>query len=126
VSLARKSVSNIEKVGQELRLRIASWSTASVTQYIPAILASLVIGKSNLFLNWEPRHKNAWWRGNTASPYLTSILNGSEWSASGSGRFNPVKHSPDTHCIRDCAGCRFDGEKCFAPSWYRTLIPPTT
>ena len=35
--------------------------------------------------------------------FLTSVLDGSEWSTTGSGRFTPVK-KPGTHCTGDWAG----------------------
>jgi hypothetical protein len=38
-------------------------------------------------INWTPRHDDVWGSGSIASPFLTSALNGDEWSASRLGRF---------------------------------------
>jgi hypothetical protein len=37
-----------------------------------------------------PCHEDVWGSGGVSSPFLTSILDGSEWSASRSGYFIPV------------------------------------
>jgi hypothetical protein len=38
--------------------------------------------------------------------FLTSVLDGGEWSASHPGRFTPEKRAPDTHLIRGWADPR--------------------
>jgi hypothetical protein len=41
-------------------------------------------------------HEDLWGSGGIASPFLTSAVDGGEWSASRPGRF-----TPGTHCIGD-------------------------
>jgi hypothetical protein len=38
-----------------------------------------------------------WWRGNIAPLFLTSALDGGEWSASRHGRLTPRERAPDIH-----------------------------
>jgi hypothetical protein len=42
----------------------------------------------------------------TAPPFLTSALDGGEWSASGPCRFTPGKGASSTHCIGGWVGPR--------------------
>jgi hypothetical protein len=44
--------------------------------------------------------------GGTAPPFLTSALDGGEWSASCSRRFTSGEIPPGTHWIRGCVGPR--------------------
>jgi hypothetical protein len=45
-------------------------------------------------------------RGGIASPFLTSALDGDEWSASGTGHFTADKSAPGTHWIGGRVGYR--------------------
>jgi hypothetical protein len=38
----------------------------------------------------EPRHEDVWGSGGIITPFLTSALDGGEWSASRLGPFTPV------------------------------------
>jgi hypothetical protein len=51
------------------------------------------MGKLSLVLNSAPRHAVIWGRGGTTS-FLTSALDGGEWSASHLGRFIPKERIP--------------------------------
>jgi hypothetical protein len=44
--------------------------------------------------------------GGAAPTFMTSALDGGEWSASRHGRFTPGKRAPDTHCIGGWVGPR--------------------
>jgi hypothetical protein len=61
----------------------------------------------SLCFNWAPRHEGvlAEWRYSSTHS-LTLGLDGSEWSASRPGRFNPRESAPDTHWIGGCVGTR--------------------
>jgi hypothetical protein len=41
-----------------------------------------------------------------ASPFLTSVLDGGEWTASRHGHFTPEGKAPGTHCIGGWVGPR--------------------
>jgi hypothetical protein len=47
-----------------------------------------------------------WGNGNTAPPFLTSALDGGEWSASHPCRFTPEERTPSTHWIAGLVGSR--------------------
>jgi hypothetical protein len=50
---------------------------------------------------------NAYWgSGGIAYTFLTSALDGSEWSASRPGRFTPKERSAGTHWTEDWVGLR--------------------
>jgi hypothetical protein len=49
---------------------------------------------------------NTWRSGGTAPPFLTSTLDGGEWSASCPGCFTPGERSPGTHFIGGWVGPR--------------------
>jgi hypothetical protein len=59
-----------------------------------------------------------------ATPFLTSALDGGEWSASRLGRFTPGDTAPNTHFIGGWMGPRAGldlmEKKSFSPSWNRT------
>jgi hypothetical protein len=42
----------------------------------------------------------------SSTHYLTSALDGGEWSASRPFRFTPRERTPSAHCIRGCVGSR--------------------
>jgi hypothetical protein len=44
--------------------------------------------------------------GGVAPPFLTSALDGGEWSASRHGHFTPGERAPNTHCIGGWMGTR--------------------
>jgi hypothetical protein len=44
--------------------------------------------------------------GGIAPPFLTSALDGGEWSASRLGHFIPGERAPGTHCIGGWVGPR--------------------
>jgi hypothetical protein len=51
--------------------------------------------------------KAYWGSGDVAlQAFLTSALDGGEWSASGPGHFNPRERASDTHWIRGCVSPR--------------------
>jgi hypothetical protein len=52
------------------------------------------------------RHEGIWWSGGIAPQFLTSTLDGGEWSASLSGRFTPGDRDPGTYCIGGWMGPR--------------------
>jgi hypothetical protein len=60
--------------------------------------------------------------GGIAPPFLTSALDGGEWSASLPGRFTPGERAPDTHWIGGCMGPGLDAivEKNLAHAGNRT------
>jgi hypothetical protein len=47
-----------------------------------------------------------WESGGIASPFLTSALDGGEWSASSTGGFNNGERAPGTHWIGGWVGPR--------------------
>jgi hypothetical protein len=52
------------------------------------------------------RHEDVWASGDIAPPFLTSRLDGDEWSASCLGRFTRVERAPGTHWIGECVDSR--------------------
>jgi hypothetical protein len=50
------------------------------------------------------RHEVVWGSGGIASPFLTSALDGGEWSASRLGRFTSKGRAPNIHCIGGWVG----------------------
>jgi hypothetical protein len=72
-----------------------------------------------LFFNWAPRHEDVLdeWRY-SSTQFLTSALEGSEWSASRPGRFTPQGKSPRYPLDR-----RLDGPQSRSG---RDVIPETT
>jgi hypothetical protein len=59
-------------------------------------------------INYALCHEDIRGRGAIAPPFLTSSLNGSEWSASRPSRFSPGESDHGTHWIGDCVGTRAD------------------
>jgi hypothetical protein len=45
-------------------------------------------------INYAPRHDDTWGTGGITPPFLTSALDGGEWSASRPGRFTPGEIAP--------------------------------
>jgi hypothetical protein len=62
-------------------------------------------------LNRAPRHEGVFGIGGLAPRILTSALDGSEWSASHTGRFIPKEKAPGTHWIGGWVGPRCSGKK---------------
>jgi hypothetical protein len=58
-------------------------------------------------------HEDVWDSGDIAPPFLTSALDGGEWSASFPGRFTPGETAPGTHWTGGSVGPRtgLDAEK---------------
>jgi hypothetical protein len=55
-------------------------------------------------INWESCHKDIWGSGGIAPPFVTSALDGDEWSASGCNRYIPGENAPNTHLIGSWVG----------------------
>jgi len=51
--------------------------------------------------------------------FLTSALDGGEWSAFRSGRFTSGERAPNTHCIEGCVGHRTGLEYDAKIPWYQ-------
>jgi hypothetical protein len=51
-------------------------------------------------------HEDIWGSGGTAPPFLTSALDGGEWSASRPGRLTPEERTPSTHSTGGWVGPR--------------------
>jgi hypothetical protein len=66
-----------------------------------------VVKKSKVVLAlnyYAPRHEDVWGTGGIAPSFLTSALDGGEWSASNPGRFTPGERAPGTYCIEGWVG----------------------
>jgi hypothetical protein len=53
-----------------------------------------------------PRHENVWESGGIAPSFLTSALDGGEWSASSLDLFSRSEIDPGTHWVGDLVGPR--------------------
>jgi hypothetical protein len=75
------------------------------------VLVAKFMVKTNLFLcfNRAPRHESVlgeW--GYSSTHFLTSVLDGDEWSASSPGHFTPREKAPFTNWIGGWVGPRAD------------------
>jgi hypothetical protein len=70
-------------------------------------IACLIKVKLPLCFNWASRHEGVLgeWRY-SSTPYLTSALDGGEWSASRPGHLTPRERAPGTYWIEGWAGPR--------------------
>jgi hypothetical protein len=59
-------------------------------------------------VNYAPRSEDVWKSGGIAPSFLTSALDGSEWSASSHCRYIPEETAPSIHWIRGCVNHRTD------------------
>jgi hypothetical protein len=50
--------------------------------------------------NYALRYEDVWWSGGIILPFLTSALEGREWSASRPGHYTPGKGARGTHWRR--------------------------
>jgi hypothetical protein len=50
-------------------------------------------------INYAPRHEDVWGSGVIATSFVTSTLDGGEWSASRPGRFIPEERAPSTRWV---------------------------
>jgi hypothetical protein len=57
-------------------------------------------------INWALCHEDIWGSGDIAPPFLTSALDGDEWSASRPGCYTPGEVAPNTHWIGGWVGPR--------------------
>jgi hypothetical protein len=55
-------------------------------------------------INWTPRQEDV--SGVEIQPFLTSALDGGEWSASRLGRFNLAERAPGSQWLRECVSPR--------------------
>jgi hypothetical protein len=81
----------------ELGVRNARSPSELQSGDIPKYFQQTVLIKVNLSLGliiWGACHKDIWGNGALLSPFLTSILDGGEWSDSRPGRFTPGKQPP--------------------------------
>jgi hypothetical protein len=72
----------------------------------PISLRSLLIFKLSLCLTKHHAMKTYWGVEVWLYTFLTSALDGGEWSASQPGRFTPNERAPGTHCIGGWVGPR--------------------
>jgi hypothetical protein len=74
-------------------------------------------------INYAPRHEEVWESGDIIPPFLASVRDGDEWSASRLSRFTPC-----IHWIQDWASRRsgldvLENRKFLASDRSRTSIP---
>jgi hypothetical protein len=77
-------------------------------QYLRENASRLVKVKLKLSLCFTsaPRHEDVLGSGGIVPAFLTSALDGCEWSALHSGRFTPRERAPGTHCVGRWMGTR--------------------
>jgi hypothetical protein len=62
--------------------------------------------KLSLCFNWAPRHEGVLGEWRYSSTFLTSALDGGEWSASRPSHFTPRERTPGTHWTGSWVGPR--------------------
>jgi hypothetical protein len=106
----------------------SAWSYTSTPPYVSTAWC-LIKGRDNfkrgktqttLVPNQASHHKYVWESGGTAPTFLTSSLDGSEWSASRPCSFIPRDRGCGTHYIRDWVG---PTANLFAPAGNWTTLP---
>jgi hypothetical protein len=70
------------------------------------IIANIKVKLSLCVINKTPRHEDASGSGDTVPPFLTSVLDGGEWSASRSGHFISGGRASGTHWVGGWVGPR--------------------
>jgi hypothetical protein len=98
---------------------LLSFRKCIITQFwIPVVPVMLLVPPLGIkgkvvpvlfFFNWAPRQEGVlgeWTYSCTHS--VTSVVDGSEWSASRYGRFTPKERTPNTHWIGGWMGPRTD------------------
>jgi hypothetical protein len=63
------------------------------------IVGKVRIKSSLVLINESPRHEDVRGSGDIAPPFVTSELDGGEWSASRLCLFTPGEIAPGIHCI---------------------------
>jgi hypothetical protein len=66
---------------------------------LPSVFSGPVALLPTCLINYLPSHEDVWRSGGIASPFLTSALVGSEWSASRLGRFTLREDAAGAHKI---------------------------
>jgi hypothetical protein len=70
------------------------------------IFSKVKVKLSLCLISYALRHEDVWGSGGIALPFLTSALDGGEWSASRPCRFNPGERASGTHWIGGWVGPR--------------------
>jgi hypothetical protein len=73
---------------------------------------------SMCFINYAPRHEDVWGSGGIAQKFLTSALDGGQWSAPRPGGFTPEERTLNTHRIGGWIGPGLD-----AVRWRKISCP---
>jgi hypothetical protein len=87
----------------DMRFKLSEIFKLLACKFFPHILntfeSTVQVQLSRCLSNQALPLEEMWGNGGIASPFLTSALDGVEWSFSCSGSFNPRERIPGSHCM---------------------------
>jgi hypothetical protein len=110
-----------------LSIRLSAWNILTFIRWIFMMVyrKGKKVKLSLCIINWGLHHEDVRESKDIGPPFLTSAVDGADWSASRPCRFTPREIAPGTHCIGGYE--RYGEEKNIAPAGNRTpAIQPIT